>query len=96
MIDKVKIAGTNWAEDYLTKNGRRFNSMLRDAFITGFNKGVALSRTTGHIEIKVISPFDGEDCYCSNCGAYSLLPTYKFCPMCGCKFTDVRQEGEEQ
>lgn len=40
----------------------------------------------GHIDIKVINPYDGEDCYCSECGHWSLLPDYKWCPYCGAKF----------
>ena len=40
----------------------------------------------GHIEIEVLSLFDGEDCYCSECGHWSLLPDYKWCPYCGTKF----------
>lgn len=44
MIDKLDIASKNWADDYMTRFGRRFNNMLRDAFIDGFKKGVALSK----------------------------------------------------
>ena len=44
MIDKLDIASKNWADDYMTQFGRRFNNMLRDAFIAGFKKGVALSK----------------------------------------------------
>lgn len=40
----------------------------------------------GHIDIKVINPYDGEDCYCSECNHWSLLPDYKWCPYCGAKF----------
>lgn len=43
MIDKLDIASKNWADDYMTQFGSRFNNMLRDAFIVGFKKGVALS-----------------------------------------------------
>lgn len=39
----------------------------------------------GHIEIKAISPWDGEDCYCSECEHGSLLPDYKWCPYCGAR-----------
>ena len=39
----------------------------------------------GHIEIKVINPYDGEDCYCSECRHWSLRPDYKWCPYCGAK-----------
>lgn len=44
MIDKLDIASKNWADDYMTQFGRRFNNMLRDAFIAGFKKGVELSK----------------------------------------------------
>ena len=44
MIDKLDIASKNLADDYMTRFGSRFNNMLRDAFIVGFKKGVALSK----------------------------------------------------
>ena len=53
-------------------------------------------RKKGHIEILAINPFDGEDCYCSECGTNKLLPSYKFCVECGCEFIGVRQEREER
>lgn len=39
----------------------------------------------GYIKIQIINPYDGEDCYCSMCGHWSLLPDYKWCPYCGAK-----------
>lgn len=40
-------------------------------------------RKKGHWEIYVISPFDGEDCRCSECGQCDCLPYWNFCPNCG-------------
>ena len=51
-------------------------------------------RNTGYIDIRVISMVDGEDCFCSECGAYCLSTAYKFCPKCGIKFIGVRGEQE--
>lgn len=52
-------------------------------------------RKTGYIDIRVISMLDGEDCFCSECGAYCLSTAYKFCPKCGIKFIGVRGERDE-
>lgn len=52
-------------------------------------------RNTGYIDIRVISMFDGEDCYCSECGTNSLLPSDKFCRKCGVEFIGVRGEQYE-
>lgn len=38
---------------------------------------------------------DGEDCYCSKCDHWGLLPNYEFCPYCGVAFEGVITEGEE-
>lgn len=38
---------------------------------------------------------DGEDCYCSKCDHWGLMPDYEFCPYCGVAFEDVITEGEE-
>ena len=52
-------------------------------------------REKGYIVIRVISMVDGEDCFCSECGAYCLSTAYKFCPKCGIKFIGVRGEQDE-
>ena len=39
----------------------------------------------GHIEIEVINPYNGEGCYCSECGHWGLLPDYKWCPYCSAR-----------
>ena len=49
-------------------------------------------REFGKIIIQAISPFDGEDCYCSECDHGELLPSFKFCPYCGVKFQDVVED----
>ena len=33
--------------------------------------------------IYVISPFDGEDCRCSECGQIECAPYWNYCPNCG-------------
>lgn len=78
MIDKVDIASKNWAEDYLTENGRRFNNMLRDAFITGFKKGVQLSRRKRGKWIDM-----DDHVMCSCCGATHYGADKNYCPNCG-------------
>ena len=40
-------------------------------------------RPQGEWEIYVVSPFDGEDCRCSNCGKTGCAPYWNFCPNCG-------------
>ena len=47
----------------------------------------------GYIKIQVINPYDGEDCYCSVCGHWSLLPDYKWCPYCGAKMDGGCEDG---
>lgn len=39
----------------------------------------------GYIDIRG-NAMDGEDCYCSECDAWGLLPSYVFCPYCGAIF----------
>ena len=53
----------------------------------------AVPERHGHIEIKVINPYDGEDCYCSECGHWSLLPDYKWCPYCGARLDGDLNDG---
>lgn len=48
-------------------------------------------RKTGQWEIYVISPFDGEDCRCSECGQCGCVPYWNFCPNCG---ADMRGEQD--
>ncbi len=45
----------------------------------------------GRINIRS-NMLDGEDCYCSECDHWGLLPDYKFCPYCGVEFEDVISE----
>lgn len=44
----------------------------------------------GHWEIYVISPFDGEDVRCSECGTVGCAPYWDYCPHCG-----ARMDGEQ-
>lgn len=41
------------------------------------------NRPQGHWEIYTVSPFDGEDCRCSECGAIGCVPYWDYCPHCG-------------
>jgi len=48
-------------------------------------------RKKGRWIIYVISPFDGEDVKCSECGQCGCAPYWDFCPNCG---ADMRGEQE--
>ena len=39
----------------------------------------------GYWEIYVISPFDGEDVRCSECGTSGCAPYWDYCPHCGAR-----------
>ena len=41
----------------------------------------------GHWEIYIISPFDGEDCRCSECGKIECAPYWNYCPNCGARMS---------
>lgn len=49
----------------------------------------------GHIIIRS-NMLDGEDCFCSECDHWALLPDYKFCPYCGVAFEDVISERDSE
>lgn len=40
---------------------------------------------TGHWIIYTVSPFDGEDVRCSECGQGGCAPYWDYCPNCGAK-----------
>ena len=46
----------------------------------------------GNWEIYVISPFDGEDVKCSECGERGCVPYWNYCPNCGAKMDGERKE----
>ena len=48
----------------------------------------------GHWEIYVISPFDGEDVKCSECGERGCAPYWNYCPNCGAKMDGTEREEE--
>lgn len=50
-----------------------------------------VERKTGKIKIMAVNPFDGEDCYCSECEHWGLLPDYQWCPYCGVKLEGVER-----
>lgn len=52
------------------------------------------ARRKGRIIIRS-NMLDGEDCYCSECDHWGLMPDYEFCTYCGVAFEDVITEGEE-
>lgn len=89
MINKIDIASRNWAEDYITQHGRRFNNMLRESFIAGFQKGVFLSTESS----KWIDQDEGAffPVECLRCHKEPLLDEYGnyvysvFCPSCGAR-----------
>ena len=50
-------------------------------------------RKKGHIIIRS-NMIDGEECYCSVCDHWGLLPDYDFCPYCGSQLVDVIDGAE--
>ena len=42
-------------------------------------------RPQGVWEIYTVSPFDGEDCRCSECGQTGCAPYWDYCPNCGAR-----------
>jgi hypothetical protein len=44
---------------------------------------------TGHWIIYTVSPFDGEDVKCSECGQKGCATYWDFCPNCGADMREV-------
>lgn len=44
--------------------------------------------------IYVISPFDGEDVKCSECGQHGCAPYWDYCPYCGSKNDEIINEND--
>ena len=42
--------------------------------------------------IYVVSPFDGEDVKCSECGQRGCAPYWDYCPHCGARMEEVCNE----
>ena len=82
MIDKVKIASKNWADEYIQKHGNQVTKLLQCAYTEGFMKGVELSeRKHGHW-IKN----DNGTYSCSKCCSWIPEEQYyyaKYCLYCG-------------
>lgn len=83
-LESIKPRGIS---DELWKECKEYKSVI--SFLSAQPE-----KKTGYIEIRVISMIDGEDCYCSECGANSLLPSDKFCRKCGVEFIGVRGEQD--
>ena len=73
----------------INPSNKRFYS---EDFIKGFECGTQrqleadkTDRPQGEWEIYTVSPFDGEDCRCSNCGQSGCAPYWNFCPNCGAR-----------
>ena len=49
-------------------------------------------RPQGEWEIYMVSPFDGEDCRCSECGQTGCAPYWDYCPNCGCRMKGADDE----
>ena len=49
-------------------------------------------RKRGRWIIYTISPFDGEDVKCSECGQRGCAPYWEYCPNCGTKMEEVEEE----
>lgn len=56
---------------------------LKQAIESGIRNCPTADRPQGHWEIYIVSPFDGEDCRCSECGAIGCVPYWDYCPYCG-------------
>ena len=48
----------------------------------------------GHWIVYVVSPFDGEDVMCSECGQRGCAPYWDFCPHCGARMEDSEDETD--
>ena len=84
MIDKVKIASKNWADDYIQKHGNQVTKLLQCAYTEGFMKGVELSeRKHGHWIFDGLKTTRGNDY-----GKYT-------CSECGTDFPDARRHCAE-
>lgn len=44
--------------------------------------------------VYVISPFDGEDVKCSECGQHGCAPYWDYCPYCGSKNDEIINEND--
>ena len=58
------------------------------------NFSTAVEVPQGEWEIYVISPFDGEDCRCSECGQTGCVPYWDYCPNCGARMKGVDDEAD--
>ena len=85
MIDKVKIASKNWADDYIRKHGNQVTKLLQCAYTEGFMKGVELSeRKHGRWD-------RGKTMFlCSRCGSASNRDD-PYCWHCGAKMDEVEE-----
>ena len=46
---------------------------------------------SGHWIIYTVSPFDGEDVKCSECGRVACAPYWDYCPNCGARMDGVTE-----
>ena len=56
---------------------------MADILLKFIQRIPSADRPQGEWEIYAVSPFDGEDCRCSNCGKTGCAPYWNFCPNCG-------------
>ena len=49
---KINIVGKNYAEEYLRKNHKALEKMLKDAYMEGFREGVRKMQETGYVKEK--------------------------------------------
>jgi len=45
---KIKIVGKNYADEYLRKNRKAIEKMIKDAYMEGFREGVRKIQETGY------------------------------------------------
>lgn len=86
LVDKQSVYDT--LTDYYHHTTQTQHDALRDALCR-----VPSVQRNGRIIIRS-NMLGGEDCYCSKCYHWALLPDYKFCPYCGVAFEDVISERE--
>lgn len=60
----------------------------RDSLIVAVRKAFAEPKR-GKWIIYTVSPFDGEDVKCSECGQRGCAPYWDFCPNCGADMREV-------
>jgi hypothetical protein len=70
-IDALENQKSDWNDDYNIPVRKSIELLV--SLPSAQRKGKIIIRS---------NMLDGEDCYCSKCDHWALLPDYKFCPYC--------------